>query len=114
MNILIIEELQGHPLGLYDAHTDKSIYADKVIDVSELCKKCDMVLIMYGKDSNRTLAQIIDCYPGQDFGCTIHYGISGISAKQLAEHEIFYDRAIKILGANPYQLANAIINNKPQ
>lgn len=111
----VLEKLKGCDLGLYDNRSkdNKSVVAEKVIDVTSLCPKSKQVVIKYANVTRGQIAQICDWYDrGKDLGLTVHYHINEMTPVQLANDIVFERQAIS-MGAHPVELANAIYDNKP-
>jgi hypothetical protein len=109
----IISQFIGSELGLYDNNSPdhKSVIADKVIDVTDLCRDSKQVIVKYANVVRGRLAQICNLYePGKDLGMTVHYHISQMSIADLAHDEVFVSHA-RSWGAVPYLLAKEIFSN---
>lgn len=78
MDIVIIPELKGSLLGVYDSSSKdaKSLVADKVIDISGMCSTVkEQAVVKYARCSDgRTLIQLKDCSKkDKDIGSSVHF-----------------------------------------
>jgi|GEM_PF-5752838 len=78
MDIIVIPELKGSLLGVYDSSSKdaKSLVADKVIDISGICPSVkEQAVVKYARCSDgRVLVQLKDCSKkDKDIGSSVHF-----------------------------------------
>ncbi len=108
-----LENVKGSRLGLYDNRSkdNKSVTADKVIDVTDFCPESKQCIIKYARVTRGMIAQINDLNEdGIEVGLTLHYHINEMTPITLANDEVFQTHC---MGANPRELAQIIFDHQP-
>lgn len=110
-NTEFLKSLKGEPMGLYDSANGRTLKPYKVVDLTRLTANQPLI-IKYAKAKRGLIAQIIELYKaGEDLGVTVHYFLNETSARRLAEDEVFSLR-VKMMGADPLDMAIEIYINK--
>lgn len=95
-------------MGMYDSGNGQTVKAYRFVDMSNLCPKAPRLLVKYAEVMRGRIAQLCHWYEAdKDFGSTLHYHISLMTADELAKDEVFVRTAI-VVGADPLALAQEI------
>jgi hypothetical protein len=96
-------------LNLYDSANGKTILADKVIDITSLCKNREQVILKFANSIRGRIVQICDLYEaGVDMGILVHYFVGEYEPADF-EEELKLRAAI--LGCDVKQLVKVILEN---
>jgi hypothetical protein len=101
---------ENSSLGLYDSANGQTVTADKVVDISYLCKRSKQVILKFANAERGRIVQICDLYEtGVDMGMTIHYFVNEMTREQF-ENEL--KLRASILGCESTDLVQVIFDNK--
>ena len=100
-------------MSMYDSQTGKTLFAQKIVDLSEYCPESKQCIIKYTKVHRGLIAQINNLYQkGKDLGSSVHYFISEMSIAELAA-DVVFERLSKRMGCEVTILSNLIFDNAP-
>ena len=106
-------ELVGARIGVCDSDTDKSLTANKVVDITGDCPQAKQFLLKYAPTKRGPIVQLCELYePGDDTGVLVHYHYAEMGKERLTLDPVFA-RFAEGVGISPVRMAEVILTNAP-